>query len=178
MTSCPKIGIENWLISAEWGSPSGAWTAVAAVIFPFVNVSRTCTTPNTRRPSPTVTVLPVTVFVVLDGFGVGFGVGLAVDFVEVGDALAVETLDVAAAALLGAELAAAELTGTELAAVEPTGVDESGGADAAPGVTPESAAGRGALAGAVLKLSRTTSPVAVATNTVTKRRMTHPPSGN
>ena len=128
------------------------------VIFPFVSVSRTCTTPNTRRPSPTVTELPVTVFVVLDGLavgvGVGFGVGLAVDFVGVGDAFAVGTLDFVAGAVLGAavagaELAGTELAGTELAAAELTGADDSGSADATPGTRPASAAGRGALAGAV-----------------------------
>ena len=64
--------------------------AVTAVILPLVSVTRTCTTPNVRRPSLTVTALPVTVFVVLDGvgdgFGVDLGVGFADDFVGVGEA--------------------------------------------------------------------------------------------
>jgi hypothetical protein len=135
-----------------------------------------------------VTALPVTVLVVLDGLGVGLGVGFAVglaaDFVGVGETFADdEAVDAVGAGLLdaaadgGAELSAAELAGAELAGAELTGADESGGAEEAPGVTPESATGRGALAGEVLKPSRTMSPATVATNTATKRRMTHPPPG-
>jgi len=111
-----------------------------------------------------VTALPVTVFVVLDGLGVGFGGGVTAD-----------ALGAMAAALVGVVSdGCGELAGTELAGAELAGVDESGTAEA-PGVEPESATGRGALAGVVLKLSRTTSPVTVATKTEPKRRMTQPP---
>ncbi|HWF42375.1 MAG TPA: hypothetical protein VN683_09860 [Acidothermaceae bacterium] len=137
-----------------------------------------------------MTTLPVTVLVVLDGLGVGFGVGFAVgfgvgfaaDFVAVGEVFADDgPLDAVTAALVGdaldgcGELAGTELSGAELVAAEPTGVDESGAVDEALGVVPESATGRGAFAGVVLKLSRTTSPATVANKTETKRRMTHPP---
>lgn len=145
-----------------------------------------------------MTVLPVTVFVVLDGFGVGFGVGLAAGFVGVGEAFAdadaladAELLDEVATAVLGellgaaavlpgAELTEPELTEPELTDAGLSGADEAGaalaGADDSPGVAPERATGRGALAEVVLNPSRTMSPATVATKTVTKRRMTQPPS--
>jgi len=133
----------------------------------------------------------VTVLVVLDGLGVGLGVGLAVglgvglaaDFVGVGETFAGgEPLDVVAAGLLEAVVGCWELAGGELTGAEPTaeltGADESGGPDDPPGVTPDSATGRGALACVVLKLSRTTSPATVAAKTALKRRMTHLPPGS
>jgi hypothetical protein len=98
--------------------------------------------------------------------------------VAVGETLAdAELLGAVAAALLDAavdgcaELAGAELPASELAAAELTAADDSGAPDDSPGVAPESATGCGALAGAVLKLSRTTSPATVATKTATNRRM-------
>jgi hypothetical protein len=140
-----------------------------------------------------VIALPVTVLVVLDGLAVGLvvglGLGLAADFVGVGETFADgEPLEAVAAGVLGAAvdgcgaLAATELTGAELtgageSGAELTGADDSGGPDDTPGVTPDSAAGRGAFACVVLKLSRTTSPVTVATKTALNRRMTHPPFG-
>jgi hypothetical protein len=156
--------------------------AVAAVILPLVSVTRTCTTPNVRRPSLTVTALPVTVFVAVDAVGDGLGVGFGVDFVGVGEAFVAlgaaaeedvegATVVGAAAALLAGALDAGLLARPELAAAELAGGSED------PGVGPDNASGCGPLAGVSLKLSRTTRPAAVATNTATKRRTVHPPPG-
>jgi hypothetical protein len=139
-----------------------------------------------------VTALPVTVFVVLDGvgdgFGVGLGVGFADDFVGVGEAFvplgaaAERDVDGAAvaeaAALLAGTLDAGSPARPELAAAELAGGpdDTTPGSDD-PAVGPDNASGRGPFADVSLKLSRTTRPAQVATNTATKRRTVHPPPG-
>jgi hypothetical protein len=161
--------------------------AVAAVILPFVSVSRTCTTPNVRRPSLTVTALPVTVFVALDGVGEGLGVGLGVgfadDFVGVGEAFvalgaaAEREVDGAGVGLLAGTLDGRSLARAEAAAELAGGPDDPAGGPEDPGVGLANASGCGPLVGVSLKLSRTTRPATVATNTATKRRTAQPPPG-
>src|SRR5450631_4310149 len=119
-------------------------------------------TPNSRRPSETTTGDPVTVFVVdagVDGAGFGDVLG-AVDGVATAVGVVAGTLD-ATAALETAGSADEATAGALLA----------GGL---PGVALPNAAAGGVLVGAVLKLSRTTSPATVAMQTATNLRMSPP----